>query len=230
MKKLYRTSIVGALLLALTGVALAQTTTNTPPKSGVPAVNKEARDARAEFRTNVVAPIKNEIKDLKDGKATSTKDKIKSEIKDLRGEIKQKRDEFKAEVKKKLEAAAVARLNKNLDNMQEAVARLENINTRIGSRIAKLQAAGENVTLASSTLLIAEGKATDANTAIDTARANIASATAASTTDVNLIKEYVKTAEESVKAAKEATAKAISVLKGLGKPEDSATASSTKRD
>lgn len=220
MKKSFIVSLATIFLLGATNIASA--VSSVAPQSGLPVIKKEVRDARTEFRGEVVKPIKAEIKTLKDGAKNGTKElkeKTKIEIKDLRGEIKQKREEFKAELKKKLETTARARLNKNLDKMDNAVTRLMDINTRIGTRITKLQTAGQDVTSASAALTTANEKATSATNAIDTARTNIASASVSSTTDINLIKEYVKTAEESVKTAKEASAKTISALKGLGKPE-----------
>lgn len=222
MKKIYSTSLAIALLLTLTGVATAETGSTT--KNRIPVINKEVRDAREDLRTNVIKPIKAEIEDLREGKiASSTKKEVRGEIKELKGEIKQKREEFKAEVKKKLETAAKARLNNNLDRMNEALTRIVDVNTRIESRINKIKAEGKNVATSSAALLIAKGKAAEAKTAIDAARTKIAEITDGTTTDINVLKEYVKGAEEALQEAKKSSAKAISTLKGFGRPEDKAT-------
>ena len=232
MKKIFIAPIGVALLFALTGIAVGETT-NTTGVNPVSSVKKEIRDERAQFKTNVVAPIKNDIKDLRAGGVASSTE-LKEKIRNALGEIKEKRQEFKAEVKKKLAAAARARLNRKLDKMSEDVSRNVNVNTRIESRITKLQTAGKDVALSTAALALAKDKAATATLAIETAKANIASIAPASTTDINMIKEYVKTAEEAVRAAKFATAKAISTLKGFGEPDraenDSGTAPTTKEN
>src|SRR3989344_8520291 len=129
------------------------------------AANKEDRpEVRAELKAQ---------KDQLQSDIKAKREQLQKEMEQKREALKEQRQTFKEESHKKIARAAVERINKTLNNLQEAINRIIDINGRIETRIAKLQEAGVDTTEAESALANAEEKADAALTAIEMAKATI---------------------------------------------------------
>ncbi len=225
-------TLVGLFAAGSASAVLPNPTTNVnapgPESNGLnpnaPGVKKQVQEFRQETK-EVRAEVRNETQqkiDATKANLQQNREEARNVVQAKKEELKQKREEFRAEIKKKIAENVRLRLERNLRVMLDAVIRLESVNKRLEERLVIIEKNGSN----SAAFNLAEAKARveSAKTAalkarndVEAAKAKVVAA-AGTEVDVNLIKEYVKTAEESVKAAKTATAKAISSIKGIGAP------------
>ena len=202
-------------LIVFANVTSAQGTAST---SSLPRVNKQIREERAEFRETVVKPTLQDIKLQREGmKGTSTevKKEIRAGIKDTKEELQGKRQTFKEDMRKKLAEGLRMRILKSLSRIDESLNRLENINRRVETRIAKLEASGINPITSKELLIVAKSKHVIARTAVSNARLAISEATISTSTDTGALKDRLKNAEISTKDAHQATVEAVTSLQGL---------------
>lgn len=156
-------------------------------------------------------------KDMREGGASSTeRDNMREKMDERRDGMKQKQDEHRGEMLKRM-------AHQMIERMQAAVDRLKKLSDRINSRILKQKGAGVDTSTTEAVLVIARGKITDAQAAIDLAKGAIdsaaqnADATASSTTSSNAgkpVREALSKAKDAVFAAHKALVDAINGMEG----------------
>lgn len=137
-----------------------------------------------------------------------------------KNEKKQKLDEKKKNV--------VNSALKNIyDRLQNKIAQLANIDARLNAKVAELKAKGNDTSTTTAFLVSAKVALEKAQIDVDATKALSAEQTATSTSR-EILKSLVKTAEESIKSAKDAYMKAGMSLKPfMVKNENTIAASST---
>jgi hypothetical protein len=144
------------------------------------------------------------------------KEEMRKEADEKREEMKKKGQEMREELRKKIAGETINRLANTLDKLSEAVIRYQDINTRIEDKIASIkQNGGKDVSKVEEALKIAKDKASLASVSVENARLTLNQSSTASSTDMISFKAVLKTTEESVKASREATTKAVTMLKGF---------------
>lgn len=152
------------------------------------------------------------------------KAEMRKKEEERREEMKKKGQEIREELKKKINEGTINRIANTLDKLSEAVIRYQDMNTRIESRVAVIKEnSNGDASKVEAALKIAKDKAVTASVAIENARTTLNQSMTASSTDLISFKATLKTTEEAVKDAREATTKAITALKGLGPVAPKAT-------
>ena len=180
------------------------------------ASTSRAMDARKEALKEKIASTSAARKE----NMTERRDALKDKVQELRGDIKAR---IASEAKMQIETTA----RKMKQRLEAAVKRLENISTRIDSRIDKLTEEGLDMSTAISLKATADLKIAAAKTAVgalvkptptdDTREAHKAAFEA--------LRAQVKAAEEAVKEAHRALMAVIPEIKGKGRGEGETDAS-----
>jgi len=219
-------SIFSFCALALvSNVANAQTATSSeinPPQRPM------AERLDGQNRPKPLPPIKNQ--NLKPGeKLPVSKERLeimkekRDEIKDLRDEAKSKiedagtkkdrqeiRKELRADIFKTRQQAIVKQLQVSLSN-------LDQISTRISSRIDKASQSGRDVASVKAMLVQAQAKITSAKDAVNAVAAYTPPTDQNTSVDTMKPQELVKMAQESIKVARESLNKVVVALaKAMG--------------
>jgi len=188
MKKLNIVSTAFILSTLLTGVAFAEEGTVT--------------------KTSVVAKI-----EALRVQASSTKD-VKERIASTTERLKEAKRE-KSDIEKRIGKKLDEQRTKIAQKFEEALKNLNNLVTRVESRIAKIEAAGGNVTAVKASLDLAKAKVALADADLTTLENMLASSTATSTKKEMraAVKIQTEKTKKSVEAAHKAIVKVISSLK-----------------
>jgi len=174
MKKLVSIAAAGFLLVA--GIVFAQSAvdsanTNTAPVKKAPS-REQVQEKRAELkdtRENAKAQIL-EKKEVLQEKRAEQKDNIadkRGEIKDKREMLKEKSQMKKTDANEKMAAAHKMRVEKIIKVLENRVAELNKFASRAEAHIAKLAAAGNDTTAASTLLMAAKVKVAEAGASVD---------------------------------------------------------------
>jgi hypothetical protein len=154
-------------------------------------------------RLEIMKEKKEEIKDLKD----EAKAKFASST---RGERQEIRKELRTDIFKTRHQAIVKQLNVSLSN-------LDQISSRISSRIDKASQAGRDVTSVKAMLVQAQAKITSAKEAVNVVATFVPPTDPNNSTDTVKPQELVKKAQESIKVARESLNKVVVALaKAMG--------------
>lgn len=235
----YIIALLVALVTFSTGnVVRAEDSGSVPPippngvRPTVQAILLEGR-AKADALRNEIEAKKGELKDMRQGIASTTqtlrgeiKDKIgevrafasttRGEIKDSREEMRRNasttRAEIRADVKEKAYKRLVETASTTQSHLYKAIDRLNEIKTKIDSRITKFADSGVDVTLARADLITANFK-------IDQAKASVGllSGIVISTDDPRdslvSLKDAVKTAQKAINDAHQALVNVVKNFK-----------------
>ncbi len=224
MKHIYSTILIAGAFLFVSGVAYAYTGADGVQydRNTKPPVDKSQPRPLVETRKEV----REDIKDIRN----DAKEDIKNEREGLKSDIDAKRLDVAKQIAKK-------RYDLMLARYKATIQRIENIQTKIVTRIEKIKAAGGKTEVADKLVVeakthIAEAKTSYAKLEVAIQAAIEATATTtASTTPKNVkdmtknLKTLTQEVEKHIQAAHKSLEKALGSLKGLSRVPG--TASST---
>lgn len=167
-------------------------------------LKKEKDDIRKELEQK-----RNKIKET----IKENQNKIQKEREDLRNEIKEKKDNLKIEIEKKRGNQIEQIKERTIRKITSAIARLENMQARLETRITKLEIKNINTTSAKASLAISKQKIVDAKLAIESIKDLVSTPEMKTSDKVKLVKEAGKKVEELLKESHKALVEAINNLK-----------------
>lgn len=219
---------VAATAIAADPAGIAPPAVPPPKPQPVRELRKDIRDVRVERRETVKEEFQKARTDIKAIRATATssgaaKDAVRSQVKDVRTEAKQNikdiRTDARGEIKTKQAELRRVRLNREFERVYQrftaAVERLEKLATRIESRLNKFEGQSRDMSASRARLASARANINTARSntdAIKTAAASSGGALDAATA-LEGLRNTVKTAKESIRAAHAALVDAVNGMK-----------------
>jgi len=142
------------------------------------------------------------------------RDKIQKEREDLRIEIKDKKAKLQIEIEKKRNNQIEQIKERAIKKITAAIVRLENMQARLETRIAKLDEKNIDTATAKASLMVSKQKIVDAKIAIENVKSIVTTIDMKVSEKVNLVKEAGKKVELLLKESHKSLVEAISNLKG----------------
>lgn len=140
-------------------------------------------------------------------------DSLQKEREESRVELQNKKAELKGEIEKKRNNQIEQIKERAVKKITAAITRMENMQTRLESRIAKLDVKKVDTAQAKTSLAISKQKLADAKTAIESVKSIVTTADMKTADKVKAVKEAAKKVEVLLKESHKALVEAIVSLK-----------------
>lgn len=187
-------------------------------KDGRMQLHEDIKLERGEMHADIQGDREAMRADIKD--SDKTPEERKTERETFKKEVEAKKIEFRANIKEKRTEFRMKAKEILVERFQNAIQKLEDIQARVASRIAKVKAEGKDITSAETALTNSKAKLEAAKAKLAEVKAILPSTDAEVTADLfEKIKVGTREAQDLLKESRSELKNAIDVLKALWTPE-----------